>query len=348
MNKNRVVLSLLMLAVLGLFAALELRSRPDSSVDRAMQTQVIDALVAKLHAHYIFPDKARQIEALLRKRQKEGRYDRITSGFDLAGRLSADLHLVARDRHMKVWFQPGMDLPAGGPPSASLAEREYPGFAERLVLRYSAGRAVKRVDRLSHNIGYLKITGFPDAHLMTDKFAAAMNELADTDGLIVDLSPNAGGDPASVALLISYFVDQPTRLNDMFDRDTGKTTQHWTRERLDGKRYGGKKPVAILVGPRTASAGEDFAYTMQALKRATVVGKPTWGGAHPVTSHAIGGYFVAQIPGARSISPITGTNWEGVGVIPDVDAERVRALTVAHGLLRGQLQGRAPLAAVTP
>lgn len=349
MTTNRIVFSLLMLTVLGLFAAFEFRPRREVAVDRALRTEVIDTLVAKLNAHYVFPDKAREIEAVLRRRQREGKYDGITNGFDLAGRLSAELHGVARDLHMKVWFQPGLNVPDALAPPATPAdwERRH-NAAERFVMRYTAGREVKRVDILDHNIGYLKIASFPDAYLMTERFAAAMNELAETDGLIVDVSPNAGGDPDAVALLISYFVDRRTRLNDMFDRDTDHTTRHWTRDRLDGKRYGGSKPVVILVGPRTASAGEDFAYTMQALKRATVVGKPTWGGANPMSMHRIGGDFVAQIPGARSISPITGTNWEGVGVIPDIEAEHARALSVAHKLLRRRAQGSTALAAARP
>ena len=67
----------------------------------------------------------------------------------------------------------------------------------------------------------------------------------------------------------------------IWDRTTGNTTQYWTQDKLDGKRYGGNKPVLILASPGTASAGEDFAYTMQALNRATVISEPIWGGAHP-------------------------------------------------------------------
>jgi C-terminal processing protease CtpA/Prc len=136
-----------------------------------------------------------------------------------------------------------------------------------------ADRSVEQVDHLTPRIGYLKLTGFPPQFLMAERYAAAMNELADTDGLIVDLRDNGGGGPETVALLVSYFVDQRTRLNDIWDRDTGISTQYWTEDKLEGKRYGGTKPVIILAGPGTKSAGEDFAYTMQAMKRATVIGE---------------------------------------------------------------------------
>jgi C-terminal processing protease CtpA/Prc len=110
--------------------------------------------------------------------------------------------------------------------------------------------------------------------------------------------------------------------------------QFWTAGKLAGKRYGGKKPVVILAGPRTRSAGEDFTYTMQALKRATVIGERTWGGAHPTMPWRLGDHFYAMIPSARSINPITHANWEGTGVIPDVAARPAEALAVAKALLQ--------------
>jgi C-terminal processing protease CtpA/Prc len=161
-----------------------------------------------------------------------------------------------------------------------------------------------------------------------------MNKLADTDALIIDVRGGKGGHPAGVALLISYFVDQRTRLNDIWSRDSGASTAFWTEDRLEGKRYGSRKPVLILVDRDTKSGAEDFAYTMQALKRATVIGTRTWGGAHLASGYRLGDHFIAAIPDARSINPITHTDWEGVGVIPDVEAAPDDALKVAQELLR--------------
>jgi C-terminal processing protease CtpA/Prc len=272
----------------------------------------------------------------------------MTDGEQLAKQLTDDLQGVAHDLHMEVAFSPRL-VPqddAGAPPPASQAEfdQRY-NFVMRLFFRQMAALRVKKVDHLSPNIGYLQVSGFPPDFLVAEKYAAAMDKLADTDGLIVDLRDNRGGGPESVALLVSYFVDQRTRLNDMWDRDTGITTQQWTRDKLDGKRYGGKKPVVILAGPATMSAGEDFAYTMQALKRATVIGEPTWGGAHPARPYRLGDHFFAVIPGRRAISPITQTNWEGVGVTPDIAATPDNGLAMAKDLLQRRLQGAASLAA---
>lgn len=347
---KRIVTVIAILLVSGVFW-LAFKPRPEVMVDRAMRTEMIDALVAELNDHYVFPDKARQFEAVLRQREQEGRYDQIKDGYRLATQLTTDIHGIAKDQHLKVRFAPGLDLISemGAAPAATQAEWEQrTNFLERLLTRRAAAREVKKVGRLGPNVGYLKLSSFPDAIPVADSFGAAMDELADTKGLIVDLRQNLGGDPQAVALLISYFVDRPTRLNDIWDRDTGTTVQQWTHDKLVGKRYGGSKPVLILVGPRTASAGEDFAYTMQALKRATVIGEQTWGGAHPMGFYRIGEHFFAQIPNKRAINPITGTNWEGTGVTPDIGAAPEQALGVARDLMRRRLQGSAALVAAAP
>lgn len=353
--KKIVLPCLLALTVVGVFAMSDLQRfwqqlgpEPKVVLDRTMRAQTIDTLVAKLNDHYVFPDIARKIETVLHQRQQEGNYDGIRNGYKLAQQLTADVRSVAKDLHMKVRFAPGLDMSdeADQPEPASLAEWEQRNnFLLRPILRHMATRGKVRVGRLGDNVGYLKVSGFPDAFLIRDKFAAAMDQLSDTDGLIMDLRRNGGGDPQAVVLLVSYFVDGRTRLNDIWDRDTGNTVQHWTHDKLDGKRYGGKKPVLILVGPETASAGEDFAYTMQAMKRATLIGQPTWGGAHPVSPHRIGEHFYAVIPSQRSISPITGSNWEGVGVVPDIAATPDSALAVARKLMQRRLHDNAPLVA---
>ena len=330
MKRNLFILSILLsLGLVGTVVALPDLFRPDLSVDGTMRAQTIDTLVARLDQHYVFHDKAKQIEMLLRQRQHDGAYGAITSGEQFAAQLTADMASVAHDLHMKVKFSP---------------KRLRPGVEPDVMPRAASGAArgrhdgVENADHLSPAIGYLRISSFPSRAAVAGAYASALDKLSDTDALIVDVRDNSGGDPASVALLISYFVDRPTRLNDVWSRDSGRTTQTWTEGALDGRRYGGTKPVAILAGPGTASAGEDFTYTMQALKRAAVVGARTWGGAHPIALYRLGDHFFAAIPHSRTISPITRTNWEGAGVMPNVAAPPAAALAMAQDMLRRQLE----------
>jgi hypothetical protein len=339
-KKWMVTLSLLLLAVTRAIAS----APPTVEVDQATRLEVIDTLIARLNANYVFPDKARQAEIVLRQHQREGKYDGITDGKQLAKQLLDDINGVVHDQHMLVdaSARPVPPDDAMPPPPQTRAEWEKqlpPAVVERVL---ASNLGVEKVDRLDSNIGYLQISSFGPVFLVSDKFAAAMNALADTDGLIIDLRNNGGGGGDSVALLISYLVDQRTRLNDTWERATGVTTQYWTQDKLDGKRYGGTKPVLILTGPNTKSAAEAFAYQMQTLKRATVIGERTWGGANASRPYRLSEHFVAFIPSRRSISPITHTNWEGTGVIPDVAAKVDDALATAKDLMLRQLNDGAP------
>jgi hypothetical protein len=316
------------------------RPQPNIAVNAAMRAQAIDTLVTRLNEHYVFPEKAREIEALLRQKQKDGAYDAMNDGGKFADQLEADIKSVAHDKHMFVAFSPEV-LPPDRLGAPDLTGRTAPdqdaNALVRLVGRIARSRqnfGVEKVEHLSPGLGYLRIEAFAPPFLSADRFAGAMDKLADTNALIIDVRGGNGGHPAGVALLISYFVDQRTRLNDIWSRDSGASTAFWTEDRLEGKRYGSKKPVFILVDRDTKSGTEDFAYTMQALKRATVVGTRTWGGAHPGRPWRLGDHFIAGVPDARTINPITHSNWEGVGVIPNVEAAPGDELKVAKELLQ--------------
>lgn len=110
---------------------------------------------------------------------------------------------------------------------------------------------------------------------------------------------------------------------------------------MPGRRFGGGKPVAVLTSARTFSGAEEFAYDLQALKRATVVGETTGGGAHPVRGRRVDAHFVVMLPWRRAVNPVTKTNWEGVGVTPDVKTSADAALTVALQQIEQQFRTRA-------
>lgn len=324
----------------------DLKPKAEIVIDKGTRKEVIETLIAKLKTHYVFPDKAKRAEATLLKNLRQNKYEKITDGDEFADVLTQDLYQITRDRHMAVMASPKKvpyDQMVAPPPASKEEWDQRTPLARRLLL--DIGLALgkvgsAKVEHLTPNIGYLKLTDFPPRFVMEKRYATAMNELADTDGLVEDLRENRGGGQETVVLLISYFVDEHTRANDIWDRTTGITTQQWTADQLPGKRYGGKKPMVVLVGPGTKSAGEDFAYTMQAMKRATVLGEPTWGGANPSRPYRVSDYFAAWIASRRTISPITQTNWEGTGVIPDIRAAQEKSLEMAMALLKHRLSAK--------
>jgi C-terminal processing protease CtpA/Prc len=165
-----------------------------------------------------------------------------------------------------------------------------------------------------------------------------MGFLANTDALIVDLRRNGGGRPEMVALLSSYLFDERTHLNDLYWREGNRTDEFWTNATVAGPRYGGKKPVFVLTSKRTFSGAEEFAYNLKALKRATIVGETSGGGAHPGDMQKIADGFAMFVPTGRAINPVTKTNWEGVGVEPDVVVPADQALDKAKELAAAALK----------
>jgi C-terminal processing protease CtpA/Prc len=175
-----------------------------------------------------------------------------------------------------------------------------------------------------------------------DTAACAMNFLANTDALIVDLRNNGGGTPAMGVLLASYFfAAEPVHYADNYARPGNTTRQWWTLPYVPGKRYGIGKPVYILTGKRTFSAAEGFAYHLKNLKRAIIVGEVTRGGANTAEAKRIADHVVLYVPTGRGVSPITGTNWEGVGVQPDQAIPGQQALKVVHLDALNRLLGKA-------
>ena len=182
---------------------------------------------------------------------------------------------------------------------------------------------------LDGNVGYLNLRGFIPAEVGGDTAIAAMNFLSNTDAIIFDLRQNGGGDPSMVQLISSYLFDEPAHLTDIYYRPTDLTTQSWTLPYVPGKRSP-DTPVYILTSSRTFSAAEEFSYNLKNLKRATIVGETTGGGAHPGGTVDATDRYQVWLPSGRAINPITKTNWEGTGVSPHIAVTQAEALTTAH------------------
>jgi C-terminal processing protease CtpA/Prc len=189
---------------------------------------------------------------------------------------------------------------------------------------------IQKVERLPGNVGYVDLRGFPPAEAAGAAVTAVMELVAGTFALIFDLRKNGGGSPDGVVLWCSYLFAEKTHLNDIFEAETGETKQFWSLSYVPGERYL-DRPVYVLTSERTFSGGEDFCYTLQAQGRAEIIGETTGGGAHPTRGFRISPAVHIGIPFARSINPVTGTNWEGTGVAPDTAVPADQAYDVAYG-----------------
>lgn len=317
----------LFLAALALTAAFPSLAVPPAppAVNAQDRAAIIDDIAAAMREMYVFPETAKRMEEHVRQQLKSGAYDRLGTLDVFARKLTEDLRSVSHDLHLGVSWDP----------RAPAMETAGPTPEERQVRMATAMRrdnyCFRKVERLSGNVGYLKLDCFAPAELGGSAAVAAMGFLAGSDALIFDLRDNGGGSPTMIQLITSYLhAGEPTHLNSFYIRKGEKTEQFWTQAWVPGTRLP-DVPVFVLTSGRTFSAAEEFTYNLKNLKRATLVGETTGGGAHPVDMHRVKGYPVAvSLPFGRAINPISGTNWEGTGVEPDVKVSAAEALTVAH------------------
>ena len=291
---------------------------------KALEPETLERLITTLSStiaeRYVFPDVAQALAEHLKERLWAGAYEGL--GVEtLAGRLTNDLRSVNNDRHLHVW---PLDARAG-------AEAEPDPEASRREQREEARRSnygFRKVEILEGNIGYLELNGFVTTELAGDTATGAMAFLANVDALIIDLRANGGGEPSMIQLLCSYFFAEPTLLNTFQCRGKEEIEEYWTLPQVPGKKLL-ETPLYVLTSGNTFSAAEEFTYDLKCLKRATIVGATTGGGAHPGDTHRIEDLVAVFIPAGRAINPITGTNWEGTGVAPDLAVAAEQTLDAA-------------------
>jgi C-terminal processing protease CtpA/Prc len=299
---------------------------------------LIEAIGSRLQAAYIFPDRAAAAERLLRANLGAGKY---ASPVDeqLCVLINEDLLAACADKHLRlIWHEASEDT--GESPQSD--EELIAGLREMFR---AENYGIQRVERLPGNVGLIALTIIPEAATAGDPIAAAMRLVQHTHGLILDLRATRGGAPDGVAFLASFlFPDGEVQLSDVIEGPNGPAHQFWTSGYLPGPRYL-DRPVFVLVSSTTFSGGESLAYDLQALGRVTVVGEVTRGGAHPSTVVSLGDSVELRLPVARTVNPITGTDWEGVGVQPDIAVPAEGAMETAHAAILDQLLGGGDLPA---
>jgi len=301
--------------------------QPDLTIDAATRKAVIESLAVAVQDHYVFPDQAKLVAKDLRRRLSRKEYDRITSAKEFADSLTAHMQAITHDLHLRAHYR-HEPLPEGlnndGPPPPDELRR----MREMNRVR---NYGFEKLERLAGNVGYLDLrmfSGDPDGQATA---IAAMNFLGNTDALIVDLRLNGGGSPAMIQTLLTYLIEPQDRLlfNTFYNRGEERIEQWHTAAYVPGPRFAGK-PIYVLTSARTGSAAEEFSYDVQTHELGTLVGATTAGAANPGGLFRLNDHFGAFVATGRAINPVTNTNWEGVGVKPDVAVAPEAALREAH------------------
>ena len=301
---------------------------PEPSLDAAKRKEIVNDLASKLKSEYAFAETGSKMAAALREKLKSNAYDNVTSVNEFARILTEDLHAVAHDKHLRVTFSMRpliKEAPDSLPPNAIERMRKMNG-------------AIKKLEILDGNIGYMRINAVPLLAASKDAISAAFAFLRNTDALILDNRGNGGGDPNTVAWYMSYLSECAPYVVNTFHHRKGNRIEEFKTTDLGELSYGTKKPVFVLTSPNTFSGGEELTYNIQVSKRGVIVGAVTGGGANPTNLVQLVHQFRASIPFGYAVNPITGSNWEGVGVKPDIEVPPEQALEEAHLLAVNQLR----------
>ncbi len=266
------------------------------------QGTMLDAMAAAVEARYASAQDAVSIAAQIRHWRSTGRYAAACADSHIfLERLNRDLD--AYDGHFHV-------------------ERVGAADGEDWLLAWrreakSVNAGMREVAVLDGNVGYLRISSFYPWDVAREKYLAAWSLLADVEGLIIDLRQNGGGDSVTAGHVVQSALGGAVPAVQSIDRRGRAVAEELPRAGLPA--IPATVSIIILVDRRSASASEFVAYSLQQERRAQIVGSRSAGAASMMGDPLpLEGGFQVIIPEARPLNRVSGRNWEGSGVVPDV------------------------------
>lgn len=314
------LLALLLTSSITIFAQ-------NKALTPAFKTESIETLSELMNDRYVFPEVAKKTETHLKMQLDSGHFDKFENLDDFATALTESVQSINHDKHMRIRPAPPYEAPENSP------ERMIEEKLDRIEHSRRANAGFVEVKLLEGNVGYLDLRGFAGMESGKSIADSYMKLMSNADAVIVDLRKNGGGSPNMVQYLCSYFFDTKVHLNSLYWREGDRTTDFYTLDDIGGEKMP-DVPLFVLTSNRTFSGAEEFSYNMQTQKRATLIGQTSGGGANPGGMMRINADLGVFIPTGKAINPITKTNWEGVGVIPEVNTSTEETMDKAHELAK--------------
>lgn len=294
----------------------------DEALTADFKKSTVERLDALLNQHYVFPDVAKKTGEHLKSQLEAGFFDKYQDTKSFADALTTEVQAITKDKHLRI--RPALQRAT----QRATPEQMIDGRLQDREWQRANTAGFASAKKLEGNIGYLDLRGFAPPQAGAPIADHYMGLLATSDAIIIDLRKNGGGSPAMVQYLCSYFFDKHIHLNSLYWREGDRTEDFWTLDKVGGKKMP-DVPLFVLTSKFTFSGAEEFSYNMQTQKRATLVGETTGGGANPGGSMPVNDKLIVFIPTGKAINPVTKTNWEGVGVVPDVQVPEAEALDKA-------------------
>lgn len=276
---------------------------------------------------YVFPDVAKNTAAHLDKQLRAGHFDKFTTMEAFAEALTKEVQSINKDKHMRIWLSKPRIAQENSP------ERLLEDHRNRMEYRRTNAGGFRETRIMDGNVGYFDLRNFASVQIAAEFTDGVMKQLSGTDAIIIDMRKNGGGHPDMVQYLCSYFFDEKVHLNSLYFREGDRTIDFWTLKEVGGSKLP-DVPLFVLTSEETFSGAEEFAYNMLTQKRATLIGQTTRGGANPGGTRPINNKLTVFIPMGMAINPVTKTNWEGTGVVPEVMTSPEETMDKAYELAR--------------
>ena len=299
-------------------------------INKEQRTEVVERISKIIIENYVFPKVAELNSTFIQEQLKSGKYNEIIDADKFAKKLTTDLQHINHDKHMVVRVNKPIKVQLE-------QEQTNNPYLEYLKQEQEENFGFKKVEILEGNVGYVDFRYFSGFDLAKETVDGVLQIIKNTDAIIFDLRNNDGGSPEMVQYICSYFFGEKTHLNSLYWRKGNRTQEFWTLDELPGKRMP-DVPLFVLTSKYTFSGAEEFAYNFKTRKRAIIVGESTGGGANPGGPIEINKYFNINVPTGRAINPITQTNWEGTGVLPNIKTTSTNAFNKAYLLAKSSAE----------
>jgi len=299
----------------------------EKEITKAYKNEVILKLSQLIKDFYVFENLGVKTSNHLENQFKKGNFKSVKTNKDFAKLLTKTVQDINKDKHMRIWVNKPFE------PLLNTSENWIENVLDGNDWLKNNNAGFHEVKRLDDNIGYIDLREFAPLAVGKSFADAYMKLISQCDAIIIDLSKNGGGDPFMVQYLSSYFFNEKTLLNSLYWREGNKTEEFWVLDSIEGEKRP-KIPLFIMTSSKTFSAAEEFSYNMQIQKRATLVGQITGGGANPGRGMNINTELGVFIPLGKAINPITNTNWDGKGVIPDIKTSENETFNKTYALAK--------------
>ncbi len=314
-----------LLFVFQIIFVLSLSAQTNTSIilNQKILKEIIDTLTYKLEQNYVLPDKGKEMSTFINKKYKDGLYNKITNPSTLADILTKDVLSVHNDEHFFIEYNPKLAEQLALP-------RDSVYWAEQLKIDRAKNHGFKNIEVLNGNIGYVDLSYFAYLNPESEKVAnASFQVLSNCKAIIIDLRYGMGGQPEMVACIAKYFIKERKQMFALTLRNR-KNNYNLYCEPDNNYTSLYETPLYILTSYKTFSAAEMLTYFLKTEHRAVIVGEQTRGGAHNAPKSFLYKNFIVALPCGDAYSPTTKTNWEGVGISPDINSKADKALDVAE------------------